>query len=246
MSVIYAGLSPLADLLVEREQWCRFTLGNKTGRRKLQGQSYSKVEIRPVLKWRAQSSLWLWCLFSPCLPLWPHFSLFFSISCRLIQRSCPASQGSISTSVCIFITCLPQCLLPTMWQLSFLVLAGCNSNSMWKLCMFHWKCCYLQRGIKHNTEAHHLWSARVSILLCQFAKIVHSDWWWTMTGHKVMTYELTASKFECLPVSSVGHCRVLPTAQTWTIRRTWVPQCTKAANWCSKLDVFFLWMTILC
>lgn len=30
-------------------------------------------------------------------------------------------------------------------------------------------------------------------------------------GHKVMTYELTASKRERLPVSSVGHCCVRPT-----------------------------------
>lgn len=29
-------------------------------------------------------------------------------------------------------------------------------------------------------------------------------------GHKVMTYELTASDFQPLPVSSVGHCRVRP------------------------------------
>lgn len=37
ISVIWEGLGPLADLLEEREQWCRFTLGNKTGRRKLPG-----------------------------------------------------------------------------------------------------------------------------------------------------------------------------------------------------------------
>lgn len=143
------------------------------------------------------------------------FSLPVSLSPQIYpQQWSSPPQGAISSLVCNVFTSLHLCLLPTRRLPSFLMLAGCNSNSMWKLCLFHWKCCYLQRAIKHNTEAPLLWSAHFFIFLCRIAKIVYFDWWRTMMGHKVMTYELTASKFECLPVSSVGHCRVRPAAQT--------------------------------
>lgn len=37
-----------------------------------------------------------------------------------------------------------------------LVLAGCNSNSMWKLCLFQWRCCYLQRATNPNVRPAHV------------------------------------------------------------------------------------------
>lgn len=148
ISVIYAGLGPLADLLVEREQWCRFTLGNKTGRRKLPGQSYSGAESPCVLKLCTIPSSTLVC--------------FLSLSQVNPPPRSSLPQGAISTWVCnLFSSTSPshteeQAAGRVLWCSLGVTATPCGSCAV-----FHWKCCYLQRAIKHNTDAHLLWPAPV-------------------------------------------------------------------------------------
>lgn len=175
ISVIWAGLGPLADLLEEREQWCRFTPGNKTGRRKLPGSKLLRSGESSCIKAAASE-----CVSS--LKLWRVFSLPLSFSCRYFRSGNTATPKVWSHR-------WPVTSVTSHWLrgwiswLSLLVLAGCNSNSMWKLCMFHWKCCYLQRAIECSAKPQLLRCTYVFIHPCLlqrcFTLTGEESWWGT-------------------------------------------------------------------
>lgn len=136
-SVIYTGLGPLAMLLEECEQWCRLLQAIKQGG----GNCRVKVETPRVQKQLPPSSN-------------PEFtSLLLSVSHRCLRSSSTAFLKMWSHHRFVTFVNLTD-LENNNWLLSLilLVLAGCNSNSMWKLCRFQWKCCYLQRATEHNAE----------------------------------------------------------------------------------------------
>lgn len=119
-----------------------FTSGNKTGRRKLQGQSGDSSCTKA-----AASKFKSWVHFSPS------FSLCLPHRCPHSSSSSPAFLNMWSHHRFVTFVNLTD-LENNKWLLVsiLLVFAGCNSNSMWKLCLFQWKCCYLQRATEHNVE----------------------------------------------------------------------------------------------
>lgn len=115
----------------------------KQGGGNCRGQSYSEVESPRVLKRRP---------LSVCSHLnFGVFSLPLSFSCRYFRSGSPASP-KVWSHRWLVTSVTSHWLQGWISRLSLLVLAGCNSNSMWKLCMFHWKCCYLQRATECSAK----------------------------------------------------------------------------------------------
>lgn len=175
--VICTGLGPLAVLLEESEQWCRLLQAIKTGWRKLPGQSRSPSGHSSRTKAAASEfESWLNPGASPSL-------MFSSSSLSFASGISPRQELEVWSQ--------RWCVCP------FGRRTGRRRRSLdvtatpcGKLCVFQWRCCYLQRDAQRDTSTQKVFWGRFTSI----EGFLHM-------GHEVMTYELTASECNiCLSV----------------------------------------------
>lgn len=135
-------------------------------------------------------------------------------------------ERGISSSVCPSVTWLGQ-ILETLLMSSLLVPAGCNSNSMWKLFLFQWKCCYLQRATEHNAKPGLCRDQRYSPSTCVRSWGISHEPIQGSAGTQGDDLWIDSQWLSHLPVSSVGHCCVCLTdlVQTLISGRFWFCRC---------------------
>lgn len=191
--VICTGLGPLAVLLEESEQWCRLLQAIKTGWRKLPGQSRSQSGHSSRTKAAASEfKSWLNLGASPSL-------MFSSSSLSFASGISPRQELEVWSQ--------RRCVCP------FGRRTGRRRRSLdvtatpcGKLCVFQWRCCYLQRDAQRDTSTPRF-SGDVSLRSRGF-----STWgtrWWPMNWQPVSV------------TSACQFCRPLLRLSCWTSTSSW-------------------------